>query len=388
METLHHSKHDLFLLTQSHANPCVSLYAPLARGGNQKEDELKLKQLIRQAETQLTSQGISFAKAADLVQPMENVLRHELRDLQGEKFVGLAFFASPDLQKAYMASHATPQVLAIDDHFDLRPLVDLIPLEDEFYVLAINKDQIILFHGSQSSLTPIFLPPGASSELTRRAAPGGVTPKPETNETEALAAGNLVGKLQSTVSLERDYDTTEEYIRSVCQDLDTFFSSKKIPLIIASTEALFPVVEKYLKYPHLVKEGIHTRTAPDRSTAAELFAQAQKILERYHTGKKQEELARYREIEGTKFTATSVADIMQAASMGRIEVLLASPQRNLFGHFDRNTGKVETHAERQSTDTELISLAVQEAINHDARVCLVDEQELPKDSLMAAVLRW
>ncbi|WP_141733260.1 baeRF3 domain-containing protein [Oligoflexus tunisiensis] len=388
MENLFQSKNDLALLTRPHANPCLSLYVPLARGGNRKGDELKLEQLKRQAEIMLNDGGLHSSKASELVQPIENLLEDGIRQLKGEKIVGLAFFVAPDIQRTYLASHATPEKVTVDNHFDLRPLVDLLPLEDEFFVLAINKNQVILFQGAQGTLTPIFLPPGASPELYDRAATHALTPDPEIDESGSLAASNLVGKLYSTVSLDRDFKFVDEYIRNVCHDIDQYLNGKKAPLIIASTEALKPIVEKHLKYRHVASEEIRTPTSPDRSNAAELHQQAQRILERFHNEEKRKQLARYREVAGTRFSATLVADVLQAARTGQIEVLLASARRNLYGRYDRDTGEVEIHSERKVTDTELVSLAVQEAINHDARVYLVDDADLPPESPLAAILRW
>jgi hypothetical protein len=388
MENLYHSKEDLAVLTQPHVNPCISLYAPLARGGMRKADETKLEQMLRQAQALLTNQGLSPEAAAQLVQPMEDVLQDGLRSLQGEKIVGLVYFGSTDVQKTYAVSHSTPELVAVDRHFDLRPLVDLLPLEDEFFVLAINKNQVILFQGSQDSFTPLFLPPGASPELSRRAAQNDLAPNPELDMRETMATNNLIGKLYSSVSEDRDWGNAQEYIQAVCRDLDQYLSDKKAPLIIATTDAMHPVVRKHLRYPHVAKEPILTPVAPDRSSAAELHPQAQKILERYHAEKKQEQIERYRNIAGTRFTAATIPDILQAARTGQIEVLLASSRRNVYGSFDPDSGRVEIHDQRQPADTELVSLAVQEALTHAARVYLVDDRELPQDCPMVAILRW
>jgi hypothetical protein len=388
MENLYHSKEDLAVLTQPHLNPCISLYAPLARGGMRKGDETRLEQMLRQAQSLLTKEGLSPEAAAQLVQPMEDVLQDGLRSLQGEKIVGLVYFGSTVVKKTYAVSHSTPEMLVVDRHFDLRPLVDLLPLEDEFFVLAINKSQVILFQGSQDSFTPLFLPPGASPELARQAAQGDLAPNPELDMRATLTTNNLIDKLYSTVSEQREYATFQEYIQAFCADLDQFLNNRNAPLIIATTEAMHPVVRKHLKYPHVAKEPILTPVAPDRSSVGELRTQSQKILERYHEGKKQEQIERYRNIAGTRFTAATVADILQAARTGQIEVLLASSRRNVYGSYDSDSGRVEIHNERQPTDTELVSLAVQEAMTHAARVYLVEDRELPQDCPMVAILRW
>jgi hypothetical protein len=84
-----------FLLDESRA-PAVSIFLPTHRAGQEiRQDPIRLKNLVRQAEQQLIDEGTRAAEACNLLEPVAALVEDSA--FWRRQAEGLAVFRSPDV---------------------------------------------------------------------------------------------------------------------------------------------------------------------------------------------------------------------------------------------------------------------------------------------------
>lgn len=87
-------REQLNALIDEAAGPCISLYLPTARGGEEtRQGPIRLKNLLKKAEKQLSASGLKAAQAKQLLEPAQRLCENSGFWLhQGD---GLAILRSP-----------------------------------------------------------------------------------------------------------------------------------------------------------------------------------------------------------------------------------------------------------------------------------------------------
>jgi hypothetical protein len=144
------------VITESQG-PAVSIFLPTHRSGLEiQQDPIRLKNLLKQAESQLITEGSRPAEARELLTPVLELLddaafwRHQ-RD-------GLAVFRSRDVLRVYRLPLALPEFVSVSNRFYVKPLLPLLINDARFYILALSQKAVRLFECSRDDVQQIDLP--------------------------------------------------------------------------------------------------------------------------------------------------------------------------------------------------------------------------------------
>lgn len=151
------TRHDFLQLTAPVEGPCVSLYCPLERTGRTSpQDNIRMKNLLSEAESRLSKVGMRAATARDLVQKVRS--RLDELDLWTSPGQTAAVFFSPADIRAYRIPHSTAESLAVGNRFRVRPLLDELETDEPLYVLLLGRRNVGLYRVADRKVDQVDVP--------------------------------------------------------------------------------------------------------------------------------------------------------------------------------------------------------------------------------------
>ena len=175
------SQEELKTVIAESRGPAVSIFLPTHRAGHEiQQDPIRLKNLLKDAEGQLITEGNRPAEARELLAPVWKLVddaafwRHQ-QD-------GLAVFRSRDVLRVYRVPLGLPEFVSVSNRFYVKPLVPLLVNDERFYILALSRKAVRLLecsrdHAHEVDLPDVpqgmedALPEGTSPQLQRHTLP-------------------------------------------------------------------------------------------------------------------------------------------------------------------------------------------------------------------------
>ena len=238
------------LLAESQA-PAVSIFVPTHRAGQEiRQDPIRLKNLVRQAERQLINEGTRPAEARHLLEPVAALVedaafwRHQAE--------GFAVFRSPDVFRTYRVPFPVGEFVAVSDRFYINPLLPLLINETRFYVLALSQKAVRLLDCTRDGVVPVLLsdvpqdieqtqPEGPTAHLRRHSLPMG---GPEGGRFHAHGVGT---EDVDMINVKRYFQQAEDGLRQR-------LAGERVPLILACVEYLAPIYREVSTYRFVLEE--------------------------------------------------------------------------------------------------------------------------------------
>lgn len=379
------SRVDVRELTEAGGQRCVSCFLPTHRTGPEtQQGPIRLKNLLRQAQDRLTSDGLRTAVARKILEPAARLL--DDGSFWQHQSDGLAVFASEELFRYFRVPVAFAELVVVTDRFHIKPLLALLSGDGRFHILALSQNQVRLLQGTRHSVGELDL--------------GGM-PR---NLADALGEEQRERQLQlhtaarSTSAIFHGHGGSDEsvhkkdllrYFKQIDKGLQELVYAERAPLVLAGVDYLLPIYREANTCAELVDEGIVGN--PDGLTAAELHERAWAIIEPYFAKAQDGAEARYRELAGTGRTSRDLSRIVAAAYHGRVDSLFVAVGVQKWGTFEADSGDVRIHDERQPGDQDLLDLAAVQTLVRAGNVFAVSPEQIPDeetDSPAAAVFRY
>jgi hypothetical protein len=306
------SKTDLQSLLKPASSPCVSMYLPTQPGGSE-QGPIRWKNLLRQAEERLVARGMRWAGATEFLDPLRQAERDDT--FWKSQSDGLAAFHAPGLTRFYRLPAAFDETVVVGPGFYVKPLLPLVEEDERFYVLAISRNSIRLFHGTHFSV----------SEVDTRGMPHSLAEALRFHDTDeplifhthpglglgrwgALFHGHGVGIDDRKIDVGL-------YFQQIDRGLHELLRQERAPLILASVEYLWPLYRAVNTYPHLLAAGIPG--SPDRLSPRELHDKAWSLLKPLLEETRSKAVALYAQLAGTGRTSDSLDEVVAATQQGR-----------------------------------------------------------------------
>lgn len=365
------SAQDLIGLSEQRGGYRVSAFLTTPRAEAADRQDVRVSNLLRQAEQALRADGVPAAAAQRVLAPARRLLGHPRRSEQPAD--GLALFCEQGGIRQFRVPLRLPEMVAVGDRFLVRPLLPLLGAGGPFYVLALNQDEIRLWRGSRHSLQEMALdglPLAVWLTMPRRRA-----------QVHAFVAdrGGAGGRAVFHGVQDDHTPLILQHFRRVDRALRDVLPAGDVPLLLAgvrSTQALYRQVNTH---PGLIGDGIDGNprdTSPDQLHRV-AWTLAEPVLRAGETTA----AATYRELQGTGRTCTDATAICAAAEQGRIETL--------FVRTDAPAGTppvVRLRAETGMVDHR--DSAAVAALRHNGAVYAVPRDRMPETVPMAAILRY
>lgn len=379
------SRQELAYLVSSTAEPCVSIYMPTHRvGAETREGPIRLKNLAREAERQLTGGGLPPRQATELLRPVEALLEDTL--FWSYRSDGLALFSSVELFRCYSVPVALNELVVVSRRFHVKPLLQLLTGDGRFYVLALSQNKVRLLEATRHRVRDVSLEgvPQSLDEALRYDDKERQlqfhTPAPVgRGEQAAVFHGQGVGIDDAKNDILR-------FFRYVDQGLGGLLKTEKAPLVLACVEYLLPIYKEANTFHHLMDEGISGN--PEALSPEELHDRAWAIVEPHFLKARQDAADRYTQMAGTERASAKLAHVVPAAYHGTIEDLFVAVGVQKWGVFDADTGRVYSHQEPEPGDEDLLDFAAVHTLLRGGTVYAVPPQKVPGHTPLAAVFRY
>ena len=343
----------------------VTIYMPTARAGAEvRENPIRAKALIKDAENGLKANGASEEEAAEILGPLVALLEDDeywqyLAD-------GLAMYAAKDFWRAYRLTIDFPEVAHVSDGLAVLPVVSAGVHEDDFLLLALSQNKVRLFEATFATMREIEL---GSIPSAMEDTEGGTTPPP--HHQQGFASGPAgSGRLHSHGTGAEVGDVQlEKFLRQVAQGLgDVLEPNDRRPLVVASVAEYLPALREHLDYAHLLEETVTGN--PDATRPDELHESAWGIVHPALRARAEAEAERFGDAIGAgRAIAGGGSDILHAAREGRVDTLLLTRRRCAADHGPDD-----------------LDSAVGQVLATSGRLVVVDT--LPKDVAEGAILRF
>jgi hypothetical protein len=382
------SRDELRNLIEQPAGPCVSLFLPIERAEpTRQQNPIRLENLLHQAEERLVARGLHAAAAHDMLAPAYQLI--EDRSFWAHQADGLVVFAAAELFRVYRLPLALEELVVVDAHIHITPLLRLLSGDGQFYVLTLGLGGVRLFQGTQYGLSPVTLH-GVPASLQDALKYDEFAKQPQFHPGVPGSGGER-GAIFHGQGARDDRVAKEEtlhYFQQVERGVAHALRDEHAPLLLASLAYLLPIYRAANTYAQLVEDAIAVN--PDDLSLEELHARAWALVAPHFERARAAAVERYHMLRGTKVAlATSyVRAIIPAAYDGRVDTLfLASGQRQ-WGIFDPSSGELAVHADAGSRDAELLNLAALQTMGHGGVVYAVAPEQIPDAAPLAAILRY
>lgn len=325
------------LLNQQASAPVVTIYLPTHRAAtppNMTEDQIRCKNLIHAACLRLKELGDTSG--------LEQLLHDELELLQSTiEFWeglcdGLLLCAQPDQIKLYYLPIDTEEYVAVNDHYQLAPVLGLLSDLPEYYVLTVAQHKPVLLQGDMYNLraTSITLPESIEVGLN-------IDEMTQKGEQQRSSEGGVAASYNGRGSAKNPAENERQRFwrlldQIICDKTDT-----KLPLILAGVDNDVSEYRSATHYPRITES--HLSGNYNSAKLNELFAVAVSAVRRELIWPShQAAVEAYRRAKGQ--TANQAlhkpVQIIQAAQTGRVETLLLASVRYTTDTIRDNTEPV------------------------------------------------
>jgi hypothetical protein len=378
------NKDEIGGLIDERGNLCVSMFLPTHRSGPEtRQDPIRLKNLLRQAEERLRNNGLRRADAKTFLEPARKLL--DDRVFWQHQSDGLAVFASPKTFHSYRLPFSFTELVVVTDRFHVKPLLPLLSGDGRFYVLALSQKQVRLLQGTRHSVGEVNLEDVPTSLVE---ALGGEERERQLQFHTAARGGSAIFHGHGSAGDESEHKKDLlRYFKQIDRGLQDLVCAERIPLVLAGVDYLLPIYREANTCAQLIDEGIVGN--PDGLSARELHDKAWSVLEPHFARAQARASAKYRELAGTGKTSSDLNNIIPSAYQGRVESLFVAVGVQRWGAFEANAGELEVHESRQPGDQDLLDLAAVQTLAHAGDVYAVNPDEIPDvRSPVAAIFRY
>ena len=380
------STSDLRRLTTAQQGPCVSIFMPThASGPDGQQDALRLKNLLAQAERGLVDQGVRAPEAKKLLEPVRSLPAEP--GFWEKRSLGLAVFITEGLWNPFRVPLSLDETVVVNRRFQVNPLLPLVGVNDQYYVLALSQNRVRFLEGRQFGMQEVKvdgLPKDMAQALNF-----------DSSERPSLAHAaprSQPGKSSAVVhSLGGDREPAKEelaqYFRAVDAALRDPLRDQRAPLILAGVQYLLPIYREVSAYTHIARDEVPGN--PDHLAEHELHSRTWPLVQSYLEQARQDAAAKYRKLAGTGKTSDDLRRIVLAAQQGQVEALFVDRAAHRWGTFDAATGQL---TERPSPapeqgDDDLLDYAAVQTLLHRGAVYAVSADQVPSPPA-AAVFRY
>jgi len=387
------SSSDVRALVESSERNSVSIFLPTHRAGvDTQQDPIRLKNLLRKAEEQLTERGLRPVEAKEFLEQAHALVNDSV--FWRHQADGLAIFLSPKVFRTFRVPLAVEEKVVVNDRFRVKPLLPLLMSTGRFYLLALSQGHTRFFRCSQHAISEIqyeglvqsmeewsqYEDPDSEDHQFRHV---------RTNAAVGRSGTNTGRQTLFTGHGEDEPDAKDkalQFFRILDKSLHPVLKDESAPLLLAGVEYLLPLYKTANTHRNLLDEGILGN--PEGKSPQELLAQAWPLVEPHFKQAQQQALARYEDFGGTERATSEIRAIVPAAHDGRVDTLFVAQGAEIPGVYDHGSHAVTLVGESGTGGEDLVDLAVAQTLVNSGHVFVLGRDEMPGRGDLAAFFRY
>ncbi len=368
---------------------CVSIYIPTYRMGvDIKQNPIRFKQQIREAEDKLFSIGLDKAEVGKILRPASNLVDETI--FWQNQTEGLALFMTEEEMNYYHLPFEVKEQVVISNKFYTKPLLPLFTTDGQFYILALSKNEVRLFRSTRQTVKEIVMEDAPKSVEDMKVDDDPRT-KLQIRTANPVSNSSLVYNTASQgQAVENDFNKNQlaRYFRAIDESVKKLHGGQEIPLILAGVEYLIPIYKEISGYPNILDEYI--KGNPEILYGDDLQKMAWEIIEPKFLKIQELAEAKYSQFsgQGNGLSSKSLKKILPQAYNGQIETLFIANGVEQWGKFNPDINKINFHDEQKIDNEDLMDRAATLTISRGGAVYLVDSDKVPDGGNVAAVLRY
>lgn len=375
----------LAALASANEPPCLSLYQPThRRPPERRQDPIRFRNLVKELEASLR-QEYPAVEAQLLMKPFEALARD---DRFWEKTLdGLAVLAGPLLFRVFILPLPVAQLAVVANSFHTKPLRRFLQSVDRYQVLGLSLEAVRLFEGDRHGLAEVDLVPQVPRTIT--AALGDELT--ESHQTVASYGGVGGGSSpmhhgQGAKMDEVEIDTAK-FFRAVDRAvLEHHSRPSGLPLILAALPEHHHLLHEVSQNPLLVDDGI--RVNPDSVSIVELGELAWGVMEPRSLGRLAAASDEFERARSRNAGSDDLAQVAQAAALGKVASLLIEADREIAGQLDAATGRIAFAPLDDPRVDDLLDDLAELVLKMGGRVLVVPAERMPSTTGLAATYRY
>jgi Bacterial archaeo-eukaryotic release factor family 6 len=122
-------------------------------GPEVRQDPIRFKNLVKEAETRLIDAGLEEKDAIALLEKSHELDTQEFWEHKGEQ--GLAIFISENIFRYYPLPIDFQELVVVTDRFHIKPLLPILNGNGCFYILALSQQDVRFFEGTRYSVNEV-----------------------------------------------------------------------------------------------------------------------------------------------------------------------------------------------------------------------------------------
>ncbi|HBE50087.1 MAG TPA: hypothetical protein DDW76_15110, partial [Cyanobacteria bacterium UBA11369] len=149
------STDELKTLIQTSQKPCISLYMPMQKAGPEiRQNPIRFKNIVREAEERLKEMGLDDEETMEWFKQVHQL---DTGDFWENQDLGLAIFISREMFRYYSLPYEFQELVVVNNHFHIKPLLHLLNNDGLFYILALSQNNIRFFEATRYSINEVEL---------------------------------------------------------------------------------------------------------------------------------------------------------------------------------------------------------------------------------------
>ncbi len=370
------TKDALMNLMQTHDDPCISIFIPTSRKGNESnQGRIRLKNAMDHIEEQLIAREMRKPDRESLLSPLNRLLEDTMFWQYQQDT--LAIFINPNSFEWYTLPLETEEEVIVNSYYYIKPLLPLYNGIETFYILAVSQKNVALYRNDIYGIEPI-----ETSELPKNLMDALMYDTPERHLQRNGGAGGYHGF--GGIS-EHEKADLAQYLRKVDSGVRKLITEEAAPLIFAGVNYLGAIYKEVQTYPHFIPMTIEGN--PKEYDKHALHQRAMEIIEPLNETHRQDAHKRYEDLLESRKALTSIDDIVSSAFYKKVDTLFIPKHANCWGNFDATTGDVKQHDVYNKDDEELYNFAAVYTILNGGHVYLIEGNQNEQEAV-GAILRY
>ncbi len=380
------TKKEIEALEGIHSESCISIFIPTHRAGEEVlkgKDTLKLKNQLKEVSNKLENEEMGPREIDTLIAPIQ-----ELLDDSGfwrHQSDGLAIFRSDSFFKKYTLPVHFEAFNYVANGFYLKPLLPIFTGDGNFYVLALELEEVRLYEQTRHSIAEVVVDDLIPSRMEDRV---GYDYEPKSLQYKSQA--DAQGRAMYHGHAEGDRDRKNEiarYFRAIDKGLMTLLKDDNVPMIVASQDYLFSIYKEENSYQYLLDDPINCNLSETDKFL--LHEMAWEKVAPIFDEERKEKVETFKQYDDTGRTSSEIEQVVPAALEGKIDTLFVQNNADIWGIYDPEKRHVRVDEEPLPSSVSLLNKAAIKIFLNGGKVYLLEKDEMPNpNSKVNALYRY
>jgi hypothetical protein len=373
------------------AAPCLSLYQPTFRQfPDSQQNVVRYRNLLRELEKALKEKHRDVDSAA-LMQPYLRLL--DDGEFWAHPQDGIAVFAAPGFFHVEKIQRRVPELVVVNDHVYVKPLVRVFQSEDTYQILALDREEIRMYQGDRYVLDEIVMAPSVPRTIEEALGPRVTLQGTDRKGTVGTGMGATSTGIATAAQFhghgskndDEPQNDIERFFRVVDRAVTEAHSKPStFPLILAALPEYHSRFHGVSHNPYLLDEGIPINA--DAHGVERLRGAAWRVMEpRYHARLTQL-LDMYHAAKARGQATDDLTHALEFATDARVGTLLVEDDRRMPGHVE---GRMPRHASPDEAGAgDILDDLAERVLNTGGQVIAVPKGSMPTGTGFAAIFRY